>query len=154
MALLDHTDLEKQKNIELTDPNGRELANKLANSILSWAERRLGYPLRSGTKTEYFDGGTKRLYLGNGVNITNVAVSLWDGSTYQPYTGSVRTSGNVIELGSTPASGLNRVEVTYEAGYSEADFRTTDLHQALTELLALKFDSAQTSCAKPSGSSS
>ena len=76
MALLDHTDLEKQKNITLTDPNGQELASKLASSILFWAERRLGYPLSSGSKTEYFDGGSKRLYLGNGVNIANVAVSI------------------------------------------------------------------------------
>ena len=35
------------------------------------------------------------------------------------------------------------MQVTYDAGYDDTSFRQTDLHQALTELLALKLDRAQ-----------
>lgn len=36
-ALLDYTDLERQKNITLSDSDGRNLANAIANGLLAWS---------------------------------------------------------------------------------------------------------------------
>ncbi len=145
MALLDHTDLERQKNVTLT-VTGQDLATKIAKGIVSWAERRSGYSFAAGPRTDYFSQGGDLFYLSTPVNVTGVSASVFNSATglYDPYPYAVTASeGGAVHL-AVPVRTVHRgLKVDYTAGWSDLDFRATALHQALAELLAQKFDAAQ-----------
>ncbi len=52
------------------------------------------------------------------------------------------TSRGEVDFGSFLTRGFQNVRVSYTAGWTDLEFRATDLHQALTELLVAKFDAA------------
>ncbi len=144
MALLDYTDYEKQANKNLSSPDGIALANKLASGVLSWAERRVGFAFARGTRTDIFDGGSRHYYLSCPINVADVAVTLYNSVSglYEAYAypTAVRFSGRgEVDFGSFLTRGFQNVRVSYTAGWTDAEFRATDLHQALAELLVTKF---------------
>ncbi|MDP9367571.1 MAG: hypothetical protein M3Q03_04730 [Chloroflexota bacterium] len=146
MALLDFTDLERQKNVTLTIPNGQELANKIAKGIVSWAERRSGYSFAAGPRTDYFDQGGSVFQLKTPVNVSGVSVALYNSlsGAYDAYPYGVRASvTGEVRLDSPVSAGFQAVRISYTAGWTDLQFRDTALHGALSELLAQKFDATQ-----------
>ncbi len=144
MALLDHTDLERQKNVTLT-VTGQDLANKIAKGIVSWAERRSGYSFAAGPRTDYFDEGGSVFQLKTPVNVSGVNVALYNSGTaaYDAYPYSVRASDTgEVRLAYPVSAGFQVVRVSYTAGWTDLQFRETALHGALAELLVQKFDAA------------
>ncbi len=144
MALLDYTDYEKQANKTLSSPDGINLANKLAAGVLSWAERRVGFTFAQGTRTDTFDGGARYYHLSCPINVSGVTVTLYNSVSgiYEAYASpaTVRfTSRGEVDFGSFLMRGFQNVRVSYTAGWTDLEFRATDLHQALAELLVAKF---------------
>ena len=145
MALLDSTDLQRQKNITLTS-DGVTLANAIANGILKWAERHCHRTFAKGSATEYFSPESNYNYfqvrqipLDTGVAVT---IKEYNPSTntYDDYTGTVRAfDTGEIQTSSCLASGFKAVQIAYTGGYTALP---DDLKQALTELLAQKWDAA------------
>lgn len=145
MALLDHTDYTTQANKTLT-ADGQALANKIATAILAWAERRVGYGFATGPRSDSFSDGGSLFWLSAPANVSSVTVSTYNSVTdgYDAYPYGVRsTADGIVKLDVGVTAGFQLVRVSYTAGWSEADFRNTDLHQALTELLVQKFDAAE-----------
>lgn len=144
MAFLDYTDLERESNITLTDPEGRALADKKATATLAWAARRIGYTIAQGTVADTFTEGGKTFYLSNPTNPAISTVQTYNETTdtYETYPYSYRLNGRklTLEIGLIDCAEL---KVTYTAGWSEAQFKATDLHQALCELLSKEFHEAQ-----------
>ncbi len=147
MALLDYTDYEKQANKTLSNPDGINLANKLAAGVLSWAERRVGFAFARGTRIDTFDGGQRYYQLSCPINVSGVTVTLYNSvsGVYEAYAypATVRfSSRGEVDFGSFLTRGFQAVRISYTAGWTDLEFRATDLHQALTELLVAKFDAA------------
>ncbi len=144
MPFLDYTDYERQTNQTLSDPDGRALANAIANGIVHWAEERTGRTFTKGLVTDYFDGGTDTFDLSaSPIDLAlPITVSIFNTSTnaYDAYTGTLRSfdDGSVI-LQDSQIRYYRGVKITYTAGFTTLP---DDLKQALTELLALKFDAA------------
>lgn len=140
---LDYTDLEREANITLTDPEGQALANKKAAAILAWAARRIGYMIEQDTITDVFAGSGKSFYLSNPTNPTILTVETYNTLTdlYETYPYAHRLNGRKLIL---PYSLTDYAElkVTYTAGWTEEQFRDTDLHQALCELLSKELHAA------------
>lgn len=144
MPLLDYTDYERQNNLTLSDPDGRALANAIAAAILAWAEDRTGRSFTKAVVTDYFDGGSDTFDLISApLDLTQpVTVGVFNDSTtlYDAYAGTIRLFDDGTVLLQYPLNRFFRaVKITYTAGYTTLP---ADLKQALTELLAMKFDAA------------
>lgn len=144
MPFLDFTDYERQTNQTLSSPDGQTLANAIANGIVHWAEQRTGRSFTKGLVTDYFDGGTNTFDLSaNPIDLTlPITVSTFNTSTngYDAYTGTLRAfDDGSVKLQDAQIRSYRGVKITYTAGYTTLPL---DLKQALTELLALKFDAA------------
>lgn len=148
MALISTSDIESQINADLTDPNGQALAQTLINAALQWAQSRCGYTFAKGSMTDLFDGGVSLFFLKTAAPVdTSVAatVEVYNPTLeeYEAYTGTVRLSSDgQVQLSTCPAEGFKAVKITYTAGWSQAEF-PSDLKQALVELVARKFNAAQ-----------
>ncbi len=148
MPLLDHTDYQRQTSTTL-DSAGQTKANFLAASIISWAQRRVGFTFARSTKVDTFDGGERYYQLTCPVNVANVAVTVYNNVSglYEAYASptTVRaTATGALDFGGAVPRGFQSVRVSYTAGWTDIEFRATDLHQALAEMLAAKFDAADT----------
>lgn len=147
--LLDYTDFERQTNSSLSDPEGRNLANAIANAILAWSARycnRLTWAY--GTQTEYFspdDYATQFYVSALPVDTAQtVSVATYDAATtvYNAYTGTVRSRANgTITTASYQFYGIESVRINYTGGYIDNTF-PLDLKQALTDLLVQRFTAA------------
>ena len=144
MALISTTDIENHLNITL-EPDGITLANNLINAVLTWAQLYCGFTFASGSVTDYFDEGGQTFFLSNAFNISNIVISTYDFSTdsYLTYTGVVRSSSNgIVHTRDFLPSGFQAVQISYTAGWSDNQFATLDLKEALVELIGLKFMAA------------
>ncbi len=147
--LLDYTDYERQTNSSLSDPDGRNLANAIANAILAWSARycnRLTWAY--GTQTEYFspdDYATQFYVSALPVDTAQtVGVATYDAANtaYNAYTGTVRSRANgTITTASFQFYGIESVRINYTGGYIDNTF-PLDLKQALTDLLVQRFNDA------------
>ena len=156
MPLLDYTDLQTQKNIDLTS-NGIAEANLLANAILTWSANycnRLTWAY--GVQTEYFtfDQYQDTFYVSClPLDTTQpVTVATYNSATnaYDPYLYTVRANSKGRVKTITPLLyGDEAVQITYTGGYKDpasgGSGLPSDLKQALTDLLVLRFDGTQES---------
>ncbi len=150
MPLLSYADLERQNNITLTDPAGRALANAIADGVLAWSARYCNRPgWAEAAYTEVFSpDDCCNLFYVRGLPLDTaetVTLTTYNDATnvYDGYTGTVRANAQGAIRTSTHLSpGYEAVKVVYTGGYTDATF-PADLQQALTELLAQKWDDAQ-----------
>ncbi len=146
-TLLDYTDFEAVTNSSLSDPDGRALANRLANSILAWSARycnRLGWAYGTYTETFSPDDYLSQFYVSAlPLDTTqSVTVATYNTSTtaYDNYTGTVRkNAAGVVKTGDSLGYGYEAVRVSYTGGYANLP---DDLKQALTDLLVQRFNDA------------
>jgi hypothetical protein len=143
MPLLDYTDFERQANATLSDPDGRALADTIANSILAWSAKycnRLGWA--KTTYSEYFspDRYLDTFYVSalplDTTQTTSVATYNANTNAYDAYILTVRANAQGrVKTQTALIWGDEAVKVSYTGGY---DALPDDLKQALTELLVQK----------------
>src|SRR4051794_22995721 len=135
MPLLDHTDLEDQKNVDLT-AEGQALADAMATSILAWAAKRCNRPgWDKVATTEYFSPEDEQdlFYVSRLPLSTTDAVTVTTYNTgtagYDAYTGTVRSRDTgAVKTSTCLSPGYEAVKIVYTGGYTTLP---EDLDQAL-----------------------
>jgi hypothetical protein len=140
MSLLTFNDIQSERNIDLTDPNGQVVATSLIAAAIAWVERTIGYMLEAAATTAYFSEGHRDLWLPTSAPVS--AVSLFtrnaDGTYATVDAGAYDWSddGQVHSFYLLP-SGFKAVKATYTAGWT-AETLPSDLRDALIDWVALK----------------
>jgi hypothetical protein len=140
MPLLNYQDYEAETNSTLSTPEGRALADRKAEAILSWSARycnRLGWAKGTYVETLSPSEYASTFYLSALPLDTTQPVTVssynWSTDTYSAYTGTVRkNAGGVIRTLDSLGYGPESVRVSYTGGY---DALPADLKQAMTKIL-------------------
>lgn len=138
MALLNLDDLQQSLNIDLSDPNGQAVATELIAAGVAWIEGEIGYPLESGSRTEYFDQGFSHFWLKTKAPVSALTLSVFNSTTaaYDAITSTlVRYSdtGEVSTVAWLP-EGFQAVKAEYTSGWTSATL-PKDLRKALIDLI-------------------
>lgn len=142
MSLLDYSDIQEHLNIDLTSPNGQNVATELIAAAVAWVEGEVGYSLESVEQTAYFEDGDSYFFLPTKAPVTigpdiatyNSATSAYD-AVSSDY---VRSSGSGEVYVSYPLpAGFQAVKATYTAGWTSATL-PKDLRTAIIELVGTK----------------
>jgi hypothetical protein len=139
MALLTPDDIQQALNIDLTNPQGRDLAASLIKAAVAYVEAQLGFPVEARQVTSYFSGEYPLVWLPTAAPVQDVTLATASGSTYETVDSAlVRHYGTneVFTTASLP-HGHRALRVTYTTGWT-AQTLPADIRQALIELVGLK----------------
>lgn len=142
MALLTLTDIQDERNIDLTSPEGETVATALIPVAIAWAERRIGYALEESERTEYFSDGHTYFCLAPKATISGLILASKSANAYSNVDAFAYefTETGEVEVSVSLPRGLKAVKATYTAGWTAETFKTdaADLRSALIDLIALK----------------
>lgn len=146
MPLLNYTDYEAETNSSLSDPEGRDFADRKAAAILAWSARycnRLGWQKDSYTEVFSPEDFTRTFYLtalpldpSQPVTVGTYSAA---SDSYTTYTGPVRKGASMVKTADSLGHGPDSVQVSYTGGYDELP---PDLKQALTSILVQQVNDA------------
>lgn len=121
-----------------------DLLEALSLSVSAWIERYTGRKFEQATATEYFDGGTKELFLGSFpiISVTSVKQNVgtqntpvWQTISAEEYVKYFPT-GVILHTSVFP-SGDQNIEVVYVAGYAVLP---EDIKHLAKELIGRRFN--------------
>lgn len=139
MALLTYQDIEKERNIDLSSPNGQMVATALIAAGIAEIEQRVGYALESAEQTKYFSDGESDFYLPTNAPVSDLALAVKSNGAYANKA-SDRFDWDNSRVQSFDAlpEGLKAVRATYTAGWTIDTFKKEALREALVDMVALK----------------
>lgn len=154
MALISFEDVQEERNIDLTDPNGQVVATKLIEAATAWISRYVGYPIEQDTHVYYYTDGYRKLWLPTKAPVSSVLIERRVGSGYEAL--SVNSydwaeNGEVEVRVSLPTS-LKSTRITYTAGWTSATV-PADLRGAIIDIVALNLQGISNFSSTDSGSS-
>lgn len=155
--LLTYTDLQPALNIDLTDPNGQELATALiaAAQALFSGPNYLGFPIEQAEVSEYRSGGVPRFWLDTSAPVTELSVAQRDSlantyATIEPESVIHHGDRNVYLTVST-SDAFHALCFTYTTGWTSGTL-PKDLRQAIIDTVGLKLlEVANYSSSDPAG---
>jgi hypothetical protein len=138
--LITYSDLQSALNIDLTDPNGQEVATELIASTQEWLSNQLGFPVEEDEVTKYFNGQYHHLWLPTSAPVSGVAIASYNSTSavYDAVASQyIRSSGNEVFIDYYLPEGFQTVRAIYTTGWT-AETLPDDLRRALIELVGLK----------------
>lgn len=155
MALLTIQNLEEERNIDLTDPNGQLIAESLIDAAVAWVTRYVGYEIEESEQVQYFSDGYTKLWLYTKAPVSAVSVERksYNGHDVLQADAFDWTTNGEIEVYSGLPRGLKAVKVTFTAGWT-AETLPEDLRGALLDIVALKLQEIANFSATGDGASS
>ena len=139
MALFTYEDVQAQRNIDLTDPNGQELTTNLIEAATAWVSRYVGYGIEQAERIHYFSDGCEHVWLPTNAPVSALALATKTVSGYTSVPADRfdwTEQGEVQSFNSLP-SGLKAVRATYTAGWT-SETLPADLRDALIDMVVLK----------------
>jgi len=139
MSLFTPEIIQTERNIDLTDPNGKAVAEALINATTAYVSRYVGYPIEQAEQTSYFSDGYSHVWLPTGAPVSSLSLSRKSGGGYTDIPSNTydwSESGEIESTFSWP-SGLKAVKAVYTAGWTENTL-PGDLRDAMIDMVTLK----------------
>lgn len=128
-------------NIDLSSPNGQELATTLITAVQAFASQVLDFPIESAQVVEYFEEGQNRLWLNTGAPVSSLTIATYNNveAAFEDVDSQyVRNAGDHnVNVSLSLPSGFQSVRATYTTGCTSATI-PAELKDALIELVGLK----------------
>ncbi len=141
MPLVTFAEIESERNIDLTDPQGQAIATTLIAGLTAAVAKYVGYPIEAAAKTEYFDEGEALIYLGTKAPISSLEIAFYNSltNTYDTLdTTQYRQGANgAVQLIAWPPCAFQGVRASYTTGWTSGTL-PKDLREALIDLVTLK----------------
>lgn len=157
--LLTYQDLQSALNIDLTDPNGQELATALiaAAQALFSGPLYLTFPIEASSVTEYHDGGLSRYWLNTSAPVSSLVAASRDRSTntYDTIDSEyvINHGDREVYLTTHVSEAFHALRLTYTTGWT-SETLPDDLRQAIIDTVGIKLlEVANFSSAAPGESS-
>jgi hypothetical protein len=141
--LLTYQDLQPALNIDLTDPNGQELADSLieAAQALFSGPLFLNFPIEQSEVNEYHNGGVQQYWLNTTAPVSDLVAASRDRSTntYDTFanTAVINHGDRNVHLTTYVSEAFHALRFTYSTGWT-ADTLPKDLRQAIIDTVAVK----------------
>jgi hypothetical protein len=141
--LLTYADLQPALNIDLTDPNGHELADSLiaATQALLSGPTMLGFPIEQASTTEYADPAHSLFWLNTTAPVSDLEVSKMNSQTssYDTISTDYVTNhgGRQVYVTDTLPNVPFGVRLSYTTGWT-AETLPADLKQAMIDIVGIK----------------
>jgi len=75
MPLFDYEDIQAERNIDLTSPEGQTIAKSLISAVTAWASSIVGYDLEASSRNACFEIGDRSMFLPATSHVSNVVIS-------------------------------------------------------------------------------
>lgn len=141
--LLTYQDLQPALNIDLSDPNGQDLADSLiaATQALISSPAYLGFPIEAAPVTEYRSEGNSLIWLDSTAPVSSLVAAAYNhtSSAYDTIDTAYVTNhgGREVFIRQSLADGFHALRLTYTTGWTRETL-PAELKQAIIDIVGIK----------------